>query len=101
MVLSAMFVLISQALGMEILDAYTIRKILPRILVAAIGLTLSWTLMRFFVQFTDDLGFGIRNLIEFPFRNLSGQPNLSILNGDVAAPLAGLVSLPWALPQSC
>ncbi|MEK7594236.1 MAG: hypothetical protein AAB436_01195 [Patescibacteria group bacterium] len=67
MVIAGLIVLIAQALGMEILDAYTIRKVLPRLLIAALAITLSWELMRFFVTFTNDLGYGIRYLIYHPF----------------------------------
>jgi hypothetical protein len=67
MVIAGLVILISQALGMEILDAYTIRKTLPRLLIAAIAITLSWQLMGFFVQLTNDLGYGVRALIYYPF----------------------------------
>lgn len=70
LLIAGLVVLISQALGLEILDAYTIRKILPRLLIVAVGITLSWTLMRFLVELTNDLGYGIRNLIYAPFEEL-------------------------------
>jgi len=68
--IAGLIILISQALGMEILDAYTIRKTLPRILIAALGITLSWPLMKFAVQLTNDLGLGVRHLIYAPFSEL-------------------------------
>lgn len=67
LVIAGLVVVTSQALGMEILSAYTIRQVLPRILTAAILTTLSWQLMRFFVILTNDLGFGVSNLIQAPF----------------------------------
>ncbi len=76
LIIAGLIVLISQAMGMEILDAYTIRKTLPRILVVAVAITLSWSLMHFLVDLTNDLGFGIRNLIYAPFEALrDGQGN--------------------------
>lgn len=81
MAVAGLIVLIAQALGTELLDAYTIRKILPRLLVAAVGITLSWTLMRFFIQLTDDLGFGIKDLLLAPFSSINGGINLTIVNG--------------------
>jgi hypothetical protein len=81
MVIAGLIVVISQALGMEILDAYTLRKTLPRILIAAIGITLSWPLMRFAVQMTNDLGVGIRHLIYFPFSQLGNRIDLSFGDG--------------------
>jgi hypothetical protein len=67
MVIAVLVVITAQVIGMEILDAYTIRKVLPRLLIAALGITLSWQLMRFFVTLTNDLGYGIRYLIYHPF----------------------------------
>ncbi len=67
MVAAIIIVLIAQALGLEILDAYTIRKVLPRLLVCALAITLSWQLMQFFVTFSNDLAYGIRYLIYKPF----------------------------------
>ena len=63
-------IVIAQALGMEILDAYTIRKMLPRVLIATIAITLSWQIMRFLVTLSNDLGFGIGSLIAAPFTKL-------------------------------
>ena len=73
-------IVISQALGLEILDAYTIRRVLPRLLIAIIGIALSWPLMKFLVQLSDDLGFGIRHLIYAPFAHLSDTGNLDFGN---------------------
>ena len=83
LIIVGLIVVISQALGMEILDAYTIRKMLPRILVAAVGITLSWTLMNFAVSLSNDLGYGIRNLIVAPFRDLSTSINLDFSNSSI------------------
>jgi hypothetical protein len=58
---------LSQTMGLDFVDAYTIKKVLPRLLVAAIGVTLSWQLMEFFVTLTNLLGLGMRNLIYAPF----------------------------------
>jgi hypothetical protein len=77
MVVAGLVILISQAMGMELLDAYTIRKTLPRLLIAAIAITLSWQLMGFFVQLTNDLGYGVRALIYYPFTS-AGLTNSTI-----------------------
>jgi hypothetical protein len=78
----ALVAVVSQAFGLEIFDAYTIRKVLPRLLIAAIGITLSWPLMMFFINFTNDLGFGIRQLIYAPFSG--GTHNLKVQLGGGA-----------------
>lgn len=96
MAIAALIVLIAQALGFELLDAYTIRKVLPRLLIAAVGLTLSWQLMQFFVTLSNNLAFGIRFLIYQPF---TGFPDLSLRGSSQflagAGGLTALAFLGW------
>lgn len=89
LVIAALIMIIGQALGFEVLDAYTIKKVLPRLIIAIIGISLSWDIMNWFVGFTNDLGFGIRNIIYFPFHSVNGfDANLN--NGAVL--LLGLLT---------
>jgi hypothetical protein len=81
LVVVALIIVSAEALGSEILDAYTIRKTLPRLLVAAIGITISWPLMNFAVTASDVLGIGIRHIIYFPFTQIKDAPDLSF-GGD-------------------
>jgi hypothetical protein len=67
LVIVALVMVIGQAMGVEMLDAYSIRKVLPRLLIAAIALTLSWPLMGFVVQFFNDMGNWIGDIILYPF----------------------------------
>lgn len=90
MVIAGLLVLIGQALGMEILDAYTIRKVLPRLLIAAIGITLSWQFMHFAVELTNDLGYGIRRLIYSPFSELDGQIGINFGDSFALVILGGI-----------
>ncbi len=88
LVLACLIVIIASAMGFEVLDAYTIRKVLPRILVVAIAITLSWQLMELLVQLTNDLGYGIRYLMYKPFESL--HLTLELGGGkDVAVTLIG------------
>jgi hypothetical protein len=89
LVAASLIIIIAQAVGMEILDAYTIRKTLPRILVAAIAITLSWPLMNFAVTLSNDLGFGIRNLITAPFESFSNTIHLDLFGKNAFANLLG------------
>jgi hypothetical protein len=84
MVVVGLIMVIAQALGMEILDAYAIRRILPRLIMVAIGITLSWPILRFVVQLFNDLGYGTRYLIESPFHGLKDSINLSGGTGTAA-----------------
>lgn len=67
MVLVGLTIIIAQALGTELVDAYTLRKALPRFIIAAIAITLSWQLLQFLVTVTNQLGLGIRFIIYQPF----------------------------------
>lgn len=87
LVVASLIVVIASALGIEILDAYTIRKVLPRIIIVAIAITLSWQLMEFFVKFTNDLGYGVRYLIYAPFQKL----NLTLSLGGGAGVAVDLI----------
>lgn len=98
LLIGGLVMVVSQALGFEILDAYTIRKTLPRLLVAVIGISLSWPLMRFVISFFDILGFDVRNLIYAPFSHLGGHINvqvglLSFFAVGAAVVLMGFASL--------
>lgn len=66
-IISALIVIIGTAFGYEILDAYTIRKTLPRLLIAMVFIALSWDILEFLVGFSNDIGNGIRALIYMPF----------------------------------
>lgn len=76
LIIGGLIMVISQALGWEMLDAYTIKKVLPRLIVATIGIALSWELMKWFVGFTNDLGLGVQSLIYYPFKQISANANM-------------------------
>lgn len=66
-VIAALVIVIASAFGFEILDAYTIRKAMPRLFIAVIAIALSWELMEFVITLSNDIGMGIRSLIYAPF----------------------------------
>jgi hypothetical protein len=98
LVIVGLIIVISQAVGMEILDAYTIRKTLPRLLVAAVAITLSWPLMNFAVTLSNNLGYGIRDLILAPFHNLSASIHIDFFDGSLFNKLLGTGAVAAALP---
>jgi hypothetical protein len=75
-VIAALIMVVSQAAGVEILDAYTVRKILPRLLFAAIFIALSWDILEFLVELSNQAGLGIRTLIYAPFQALNENNQL-------------------------
>lgn len=81
--IGGLVMIISQGLGFEIFDAYTVKKTLPRILVAAIGISLSWEILQFLVMLSNGLGVGIRALIYAPFK--ASGVDTTILGGGESA----------------
>ncbi len=89
LVIAALAMIISQALGFDFLDAYTIKKIMPRLIFAIIGIALSWEIMKFFVILTNDLGNGIRQIIYYPFKGMNGNISLTLGSEFLAGLIAG------------
>jgi hypothetical protein len=81
--IAGLLMILSQGLGFEIFDAYTIKKTLPRILVAAIAISLSWPLLEGLVTFSNVLGIGIRSLIYQPFIQ-AGIDDVVLKGGEAA-----------------
>lgn len=69
-VIAALVIVIASAFGLEILDAYTIKKALPRVFIAVIGIALSWQITEFFINLSNDAGTAVRALIYTPFASL-------------------------------
>lgn len=78
LVIAALVMVISQALSLSFLDAYTIKKVLPRILIAIIGISLSWEIIRFVVMFFNDIGNWIGAIIESSFGIVASDSGSSI-----------------------
>lgn len=93
LVIAGLIAVIAQALGMEILDAYTVRKMLPRLLIVTLAITLSWQLMRFAVILSNDLGYAIGTLIYGPFHSLGVSFNTGNANNLLASLAASLAAL--------
>lgn len=90
---------LSQAVSFGPFDAYTIKKLLPKMVVAIIIMQVSWDLFSWVVGIFDDIGHGLTNLMYVPFggvgnmslQHLLGHAGLSGAGGD-----ATLGFLDWA-----
>ena len=60
LVIVMLIIVFSQALSFGNLDAYTVRKMLPRLAAAAILIQISWPLFKFGIDLSNDLGQGVR-----------------------------------------
>ncbi len=97
LIFGLLFVVFGQAVGGGMIDAYTAKKIMPRILIAAILINISIYLVAALVDIFNILGAGIGNLFLAPFKdtifdkfdgNSSGGNTLA-----VGAILAGAIVL--------
>lgn len=92
LVLAALVMVISQALAVGPFDAYTVKKVLPRILVAIIFMTLSWDISKFLINLTNDVGLGVRTIIQAPFASID-NPVVGGLQTTVATTILGGVGI--------
>lgn len=76
---------ISTALGFEFISAYTVKKALPRLVLATIFIALSSQLLFFLVDLTNVVGNGISGLVLGGLLNNSSGTLQSILNPGQAA----------------
>jgi len=67
-----LFMVISTALGFDFIDAYTIKKSLPRFVIAVIFITLSWWIVTFLIDTTNTVGKGILGIMTAPFGGANG-----------------------------
>ena len=91
LVIIALIMVLSQAIGVGPFDAYTIRKVLPRLLAAVVLISLSWPLMKLAVDITNGVGHSVSGLIYGPFSDslTKENPSLTIIGGALLGVVAG------------
>lgn len=73
-IVAGLVMLASQAFGFEIFDAYTVKKLMPRLVISVIFIVISWDLLQFLVTMSNVVGNSVRALIYQPFLDLNGSP---------------------------
>lgn len=96
LIIAGLVMVISQAIGTGPFDAYTIKKVMPRIVFAVIFISLSFEILKFLVEFSNIAGLGVRSLIEGAF-NLSGSGQVSFSNGALAIGNGAIVGVGLSL----
>jgi hypothetical protein len=104
LIIGGLVMIAAEAFGIELLDAYTIRKVLPRLIIAIIGISLSWPLMEFIINLFDTIGTDLGNIMFVPFASLglsfgpSAMTGLAAMGGATAGILLlGPASLTFLL----
>jgi len=90
---------VSTALGFEVFSAYTVKKSLPRLVIATIFIALSWEIVVFGVDFVNTLGRGVAGLITSPIGGFESTHLTSMLdfNGDAWLGTFGLIGAGGAI----
>jgi hypothetical protein len=70
LVIAALVMVIGESAGFDLLDAYSIRKILPRLLTGAIAMSLSWVICTFIIELANNLNNWLPDIILTPFQGL-------------------------------
>ena len=92
LVFAVIVVVFGQSIGGGLIDAYTAKKMLPRILVAAILINLSIYIVAFLVDLFNILGNGVSNIIIAPFANtLNFSPTAGQQLGVFGVGFLGLI----------
>ncbi len=94
LVIAGLVMVISQAVSWGPFDAYTIKKVMPRLVFAVIFISISLPILRILIEFSNVAGVGIRELIErlfdANFKDGVTFNNGAMTIGTVAVGAAGL-----------
>jgi len=87
LIIVLLVVVFGESIGGGLIDAYTARKILPRLLIGAILINLSIYIVAFGIDVTNVVGAGLGNLLQAPFPDSARQLNFNnnaVLSGGTA-----------------
>jgi hypothetical protein len=91
LVIVALVMVISQAMNFGMFEAYTVKKLLPRLISAVILVAFSWEIGKFMVILSNDLGHGVRGLL---FSAVPGDHSIVLgLEGNLVTGGVGLTIL--------
>ena len=90
-VITGLIMIIAQATSLEIIDAYTIKKVLPRLGIALVGMAVAWPLLKLGVTLSNDLGFGVRDLFDKFAQTAAGSGASSNMGTDVLSMITTLI----------
>lgn len=96
LIIIGLIMVISTAIGVGPFDAYTVKKLMPRILMAIIGISLSWTFVKFAIDVTNSLGLAVRSLIQSPFKDVF-EEGVKLDGGQLSLGSLGVVGVGMSL----
>lgn len=69
-IVAALIMVVAQATGIELLSAYTIKKLASRLVIIILLISLSWPLGKVIIGLINDLGQGLASIVLTPFSNI-------------------------------
>src|SRR5581483_9763634 len=94
LVLAGLIMVVSQAADLELFAAHTVRKALPRLIIVAILISISWPLLQFIIGFFNDIGFWTGKIILSitSYTNVGGGDAGTIMSNIADGLILGLVA---------
>lgn len=90
-VVIALIMVISTAFSIGPFEAYTVKRIMPRLVFAVVAIALSWTFAKFMITLANDLGELVKTAIIAPFDQTTKE---AVVNGTSMAVIsAGMVGV--------
>lgn len=87
LILVMLIMVIGTALGFSVVDAYSVKKSLPRLVIAVMFIALSWEITGFMIQLSNDFGRGMLGIISSPLSVDPGNAGLTL--EDMFSPTFG------------
>lgn len=81
----ALFMIIAQILSLDIFSAYTVKKVVPRLVIAAILMQLSWYLFTGLIVVVNTVGIAISDVMMAPFGGKDEVGNITEILSDFYA----------------
>lgn len=91
LVIIGLIMVASQVFNVEILSAYTLRKMLPGIIAAVVFVTFSWEIMEFLYNLSNDAAYALADIIQAPFQGIDSVAG--VIEGNVLQDLFGRAAL--------
>lgn len=73
-----LIMVIGTAVGFSFIDAYTVKRALPRLIAATIFITLSWEITGFLIEISNEVGQGVLGLMTAPLDIPAGSDGLTL-----------------------
>jgi|GEM_PF-1327234 len=77
--LVGLFMILSQIFSFEFMSAYTVKKVLPRLIIAAIAIQLSWEIMNTLIYLVNAIGAGVYSLLVSPFSTIVNRSSAGVM----------------------